>query len=228
MNPGLLRVNGNWEQDGINRCYDSWCEGLERKNEVKAVSLLWHNIKQQDLLKENLRSIISKYGEGNGTPLQYSCLENPMDGGAWWAAVYGIAKSRTWLSDLTFTFHFHAKHMKDTLGLPMQWIQSSHSAHECDANIYEALLISSDIYHLSTYLSIQEGVGTTTTKKKESKQIAAVCCSVTKLYPTLCGPWTAACQSHRIDCWFFSSFWFFFNKIVMKLWMFYYMTTKSF
>ena len=47
-------------------------------------------------------------GEGNGTPLQYSCLENPMDGGAWWAAVHGVAKSRTWLSDFTFTFHFHA------------------------------------------------------------------------------------------------------------------------
>ena len=47
-------------------------------------------------------------GEGNGTPLLYSCLENPMDGGAWWAAVHGVAKSRTWLSDFTFTFHFHA------------------------------------------------------------------------------------------------------------------------
>ena len=47
-------------------------------------------------------------GEGNGTPLQYSCLENPMDGGAWWAAVHGVAKSRTWLNDFTFTFHFHA------------------------------------------------------------------------------------------------------------------------
>ena len=47
-------------------------------------------------------------GEGNGTPLQYSCLENPMDGGAWWAAVRGVAKSRTRLSDFTFTFHFHA------------------------------------------------------------------------------------------------------------------------
>ena len=44
----------------------------------------------------------------NGTPLQYSCLENPMDGGAWWAAVHGVAKSRTRLSDFTFTFHFHA------------------------------------------------------------------------------------------------------------------------
>ena len=47
-------------------------------------------------------------GEGNGTPLQSSCLENPVDGGAWWAAVHGVAKSRTRLSDFTFTFHFHA------------------------------------------------------------------------------------------------------------------------
>ena len=50
--------------------------------------------------------------EGNGTPLQYSCLENPMDGGAWWAAVRGVAKSRTRLSDFTFTFHFHALEME--------------------------------------------------------------------------------------------------------------------
>ena len=41
-------------------------------------------------------------------PTQYSCLENPMDGGAWWAAVHGVAKSRTRLSDFTFTLHFHA------------------------------------------------------------------------------------------------------------------------
>ena len=46
-------------------------------------------------------------GEGNGTPLQYSWLENPMDGGAWWAAVHRVAKSRIRLSDFTFTFHFH-------------------------------------------------------------------------------------------------------------------------
>ena len=47
-------------------------------------------------------------GEGNGTPLQYSCLENPMDGEGWWAAVHGVAKSRAQLSDFTFSFHFHA------------------------------------------------------------------------------------------------------------------------
>ena len=46
-------------------------------------------------------------GEGNGSPLQCSCLESPMDGGAWWAAVHGVAKSWTQLSDFTFTFHFH-------------------------------------------------------------------------------------------------------------------------
>ena len=44
-------------------------------------------------------------GEGNGKPLQYSCLENPMDGEAWWATVHGVSKSRTQLSDFTFTFH---------------------------------------------------------------------------------------------------------------------------
>ena len=47
-------------------------------------------------------------GEGNITSLQNSCLENPMDGGACWAAVHGVPKSRTRLSDFTFTFHFHA------------------------------------------------------------------------------------------------------------------------
>ena len=53
-------------------------------------------------------ALVCRYREGNGTPLQYSCLENPMDGGAWWAADHGVAKSRTRLSDFTFTFHFHA------------------------------------------------------------------------------------------------------------------------
>ena len=47
-------------------------------------------------------------GEGNCTPVQYSCLENPMDGGAWWAVVHGVAKNWTRLSDFTFSFHFYA------------------------------------------------------------------------------------------------------------------------
>ena len=48
------------------------------------------------------------WGEGSGNPLQYSCLENPMDRGAWWAAVHGVTRSQTRLSDFTFSFHFHA------------------------------------------------------------------------------------------------------------------------
>ena len=50
----------------------------------------------------------TRFGEDNGTPLQYSCLENPRDGGAWKAAVHGVAKSQTRLRDFTFSFHFHA------------------------------------------------------------------------------------------------------------------------
>ena len=53
-------------------------------------------------------SFLKEAREGDGTPLQYSCLENPMDGGAWWAAVHGVAKSWTRLSDFPFTFHCQA------------------------------------------------------------------------------------------------------------------------
>ena len=60
------------------------------------------------LVLKNFYSSIIDFGEGNGTPLQYSCLANPMDGGAWQAAVHGVTKSRTRLSDFTFTFHLHA------------------------------------------------------------------------------------------------------------------------
>ena len=52
--------------------------------------------------------LVDLTGEGNGTSLQYSCLENPMDRGAWWAVVHGVTKSLIRLSDFTFTFHFHA------------------------------------------------------------------------------------------------------------------------
>ena len=57
-------------------------------------------------------------GEGDGTPLQYSCLENPMDGGAWWAAVHGVAKSQTRLND--FIFHFSLSCIGEGNGNPLQ------------------------------------------------------------------------------------------------------------
>ena len=58
-----------------------------------------------DLSLSKLQEVV---GEGNGNPLQYSCLENPMDGGAWWDSVHGVARSRTQLSDFNFSFYFHA------------------------------------------------------------------------------------------------------------------------
>ena len=64
--------------------------------------------KSRDITLPTKVHLVKAIREGNGTPLQYSCLENPMDGGAWWAAVHGVAKSWTRLSDFTSTFHFHA------------------------------------------------------------------------------------------------------------------------
>ena len=75
----------------------------------KGISRLYGTVifKEKEL-KNQLIAYSNRFREGNGTPLQYSCLANPMDGGAWWAAVHGVPKSRTRLSDFTFTFHFHA------------------------------------------------------------------------------------------------------------------------
>ena len=68
-----------------------------------------HEIKRCCLLGRKLMTNLdSIFREGNGTPLQSSCLENPMDRGTWWAAVHEVAKSRTQLSNFTFSFHFHA------------------------------------------------------------------------------------------------------------------------
>ena len=62
---------------------------------------------------------LHEFGEGTGAPPQYSCLENPMDGGAWWAVVHGVAKSRTRLSDFTFTFmHWRRKWQPTPVFLP--------------------------------------------------------------------------------------------------------------
>ena len=70
---------------------------------------MWvQSLGQEDPLEKGIAILSSILGEGNGTLLQYSCLENPMDGGAWWATVHGVAKSQTRLSNFIFTFHFHA------------------------------------------------------------------------------------------------------------------------
>ena len=68
-----------------------------------------HEIKRHLLLgRKAMTNLDNILGEGNGTQLQYSCLENPMDGGVWCTAVHGVSRSRTRLSDFTLTFHFHA------------------------------------------------------------------------------------------------------------------------
>ena len=80
-------LRGPWSWWALELLNLKWCSGIYPPPWVKA-AWIWST--------------------GNGTPLQYSCLENPMDRGAWWAADHGVAKSRKRLSDFTFTFHFHA------------------------------------------------------------------------------------------------------------------------
>jgi len=70
--------------------------------------LLSHKKECNLAICDNMDGPRGYYGEGNGTPLQCSCLENPMDGEAWWAAVHGVAEGQTRLGDFTFTFHFHS------------------------------------------------------------------------------------------------------------------------
>ena len=62
--------------------------------------------------------LVALLGEGTGDPLQYSCLENPMDGGAWWAAVHGVAKSQT--ATELLHFHFSLSCVEEGNGNPLQ------------------------------------------------------------------------------------------------------------
>ena len=68
----------------------------------------YHIIIKKTIYSPFLKNTMFRFGEGNGNPRQYSCQENPRDGGAWWTAVYAVTQSRTQLSHFTFTFHFPA------------------------------------------------------------------------------------------------------------------------
>ena len=91
--------------------------GGEGWRRIASCTGVWHSIVEIQTLSRGCSAHLwrqkpvrgwGRLGEGSDTPLQSSCLENPMDGGAWRAAVHGVAKSQTWLSDFPFTFHFHA------------------------------------------------------------------------------------------------------------------------
>ena len=88
-----------------------WVYSTPSTNETwKAISSDVH-LKQYSVILMSTfiyRMLVDLVREGDGTPLQYSCLENPVDGGAWWAAVHEVTQSQTLLSNFTFTFHFHA------------------------------------------------------------------------------------------------------------------------
>ena len=83
--------------------YRNWIGGIN----IVIMTMLSKAIRLSNTIPIKI-SIVFFTGLGNGTPLQYSRLENPMDGGAWWAAVHGVAKSQIRLSNVTFTFPFHA------------------------------------------------------------------------------------------------------------------------
>ena len=89
----------------------------------------------------SLRQIqLKALGEGNGTPLQYSCLENPMEGGAWWATVHGVGKSWTGLSDCTFFFL-----SADSTEADSQWDRRLCSGH------VEGTLMGWEVYSLLSW-----------------------------------------------------------------------------
>ena len=91
--------SGNWWWTGRPACCGSW--GCKESDMTQQLN--W-----TEIYKYTRGYVAKMIGEGNGTPLQYSCLENPMGSGAWWAAVHGVTKSRSQLSNFTFTFNFHA------------------------------------------------------------------------------------------------------------------------
>ena len=84
-------------------------KGLQRKRlRIVVLTQVPHSTEERTEAQNRLTRSLQVSRKGNGTPLQYSCLENPVDGGAWQAAVHGVVKSPLRLSDFTFTFHFHA------------------------------------------------------------------------------------------------------------------------
>ena len=110
-----------WSRNVAVICFFSPLMSVACPKTEKVECCIWQSCKEGGIIshltmRSKLESTLSwsvlwgsstNLGKGTGTPLRYSCLENPMDGGAWWAAVHVVAECWT-LSDFTFTFHFHA------------------------------------------------------------------------------------------------------------------------
>jgi len=105
-----ISISPSNEYSGVISFRMDWLDVLVVQGTLK--SLLQYHSSKASILRCSAffynPTLTSIQGEGNGNPLQYSCLENPMDRGAWWAAVHGVSKTWTQLSNFTFTFHFHA------------------------------------------------------------------------------------------------------------------------
>ena len=113
--------------------------------------------------KSNSAANIKPVQQQIGTPFHYSCLENPMDDGAWWAVVHGVTKSRTWLSDFTFTIHFHALEKE----MPRKWYGPNRSRHDW-SNLSAAAAVKAMVFPVVTY-----GCQSWTIKKTECQRIYA-------------------------------------------------------
>ena len=117
LEPDILECEVKWVLGSITMNKANGGNGVPAKlfqilkdDDVKVLHSICQQIwKTQQWPQDWKRSVfIPIPKKGNANPLQYSCLDNSIDGGAWWAAVHGVAKSQTQLSDFTFTFHFHA------------------------------------------------------------------------------------------------------------------------
>ena len=127
MKEKIVKINKteSWFFEKINKVDKSLARLIKKKRKKNQINKIRNekgeiatdNAEMQRIIRDFYEQLNGNNREGNGTPLQYSFLENPMDGGAWWAAVCGVAKGRTRLSDFTF-MHSRRKWQPTPVFLP--------------------------------------------------------------------------------------------------------------